>query len=214
MTKSAKLRDPLEPLTTVTGTLLGLICLGFVVAVLATVFGSGSMMGFGHSASICVATGDSASGSSTQSLLQHTRTGVSLSTIGFEVCAAHPSTGQRLWYTLQELPATALFVGGVLMAFLLVRNAARHGIYTHTIAVRLRMLAWFLIAGTIVQSLVQHLAAGKLLDTMIASTFGPLTDSVPYHLQWSVLLTGAGVLSFARIMRIGVGMHEDLEGTV
>ena len=214
MTKSAKLRDPLEPLTTVTGALLGIICLGFIALIPATIFGSGSMLGFGRSAYICADTGGLVNSPSTQSLLQQTQSGVSLSTTGFHLCATHPSTNQRLWYTLLELPTTVLFVGGVLMAFLLVRNAARHGIYTPATAGRLRALAWFLIGGAILQSLIQHLAASKLLATMITSASGPLTDSTPYHLQWSVLLTGAGVLSFARIMRIGATMQEDLEGTV
>lgn len=207
-------RNPLEPLSTVTSVLLGLIVAGFALVLASTIFGTGSILGFGRSADVCADTGGLTSGSTTQSLAGQTRSGISLMTNGFRLCADNPTTGQRLWYTLQLLPGTVLTVGGILLVYLLVRNATRHGIYTGSIAGRLRILGWFLLAGSLVQSVIVPMAAGKLLDTMITGSSSELANGSAYELQWPLLLTGFGVLTFARIMRIGVTMQEDLEGTV
>lgn len=213
-TKTGTTRNPLEPLTSVTTVLLGLIAVGFAAVVASTVFGTGSILGFGRSAVVCADTGDLTAGSATDGLDAQLRSGVDLMANGFRLCAAHPTIGQRLWYALEMLPTTVLFVGGILLAYLLVRNAARNGIYTDAIAGRLRVLGWFLLAGSLIQGVISPMAADKLLDTMITGSSGPLSAGAPYQLTWPVLLTGVGVLSFARIMRIGATMQEDLEGTV
>src|SRR5580698_8431956 len=142
MSTGTKARNPLEPLTTVTAVLLGLAGVGLLAVIPATIFGSGSILGFGHAANVCADTGEVVSGSAVQGLSQQTQPGVSLMSTGYQLCAAHPTGEQRLWYLVQHLPATALFLGALLLAFLFVRGAARDGIYTPVIATRLRVLGW------------------------------------------------------------------------
>jgi Protein of unknown function (DUF2975) len=210
----AKHRDPLEPLSTTTGVLLGLLCAGLVLAVGATIFASGSVLGWGRSASVCVTTNgqDSGSGSGWLGYI-HLPSSVSAMTNGFRLCTDHPSTAQRLWFTLQELPTTVLLVGAVLLTYLFVRSARRSGVYTPTAARRLRVLGWFLIVGPVAQTLISHFASSRLAKGMIVGSAGPL-GSVPYSVQWAVLLAGTAVLSFARILRLGSGMREELDGLV
>lgn len=207
-------RDPLEPLTTAATMLLGLIVLGFAAVIATTIFGSGSYLGFGHTAAICADTDSVSSGTDSQGLIGQARPGVDLMTNGYHLCVLHPSAAQRLWYTLEELPTTLLLVGSVLLVYLLVRNAARHGIYTDAIAGRLRGLGWFLLVGSLIQPALVQIGRLKLLHSMIANSGGELGSGVTYEPILSLLFTGLGILSFARIMRIGVTMHEDLEGTV
>jgi hypothetical protein len=39
-------------------------------------------------------------------------------------------------------------------------------------------------------------------------------SATAWYPSWSVVLIGLGLITFARVMRLGVGMREDLEGTV
>jgi hypothetical protein len=210
----ARRRDPLEPLSTATGTLLGLLGTGLVLAVGTTIFASGSILGWGRSASVCVATGGQDTAPDTGWLSDiHLAPGVSAMTSGFHLCTMTPSTAQRLWFTLQELPATVLLVGAVLLMYLFVRSARHLGVYTPTAARRLRVLGWFLLAGPVAQTVIAHFAASRLAHGMAADSAGPL-GAVPYAVQWPVLLTGIAVLSFARILRLGSGMREELDGVI
>jgi hypothetical protein len=194
--------------------LLGLLCAGLILAVGATIFASGSILGWGRSASVCVATDGQDTGSGTGWLgYIHLAPGVSAITSGFRLCTDHPSTAQRLWFTVQELPATILLVGAVLLMYLFVRSARHSGVYTPTAARRLRVLGWFLLAGPEVQAVLTHFAASQLAHGMITGSAGPL-GAVPYSVQWPVLLAGIAVLSFARILRLGSGMREELDGLI
>lgn len=209
----AKARNPLEPLATVSGVLVTLVGLGLAVVVAATIFGTGSVLGLGRNASICVDVNGVTSLSDGRPAGYHPEAGVSPATTGYRFCADHPSVGQRTWYTVLHLPATLLFVGALLLVFLLVREAARNGIHTPATARRLHVLGWFLLAGAVLQVLVEQIASGRLLATMVTEQ-PRLFGDAPYHVGWAVLLAGVGVLSFARIVRVGAVMREDLEGTV
>jgi hypothetical protein len=60
---------------------------------------------------------------------------------------------------------------------------------------------------------VEDVAANRLLAIMVTNQvdwIGPIRWEIP----WTVLLTAAGLLFFARIMRIGAGKSDDLHGTV
>lgn len=210
----ARRRDPLEPLSTTTGVLLGLLCTGLVLAVGATIFASGSILGWGRSASVCVTTNWQTSSDDTGwPGSPHLAPNVSAITSGFRLCTDHPSTAQRLWYTAQELPTTVLLVGAVLLMYLFVRAAQRSGVYTPTAARRLRVLGWFLLLGPVAQTAIRHLASTQLAKGMLIGGDGPLRTTT-YSVQWAALLAGIAVLSFARILRLGSGMREELEAVI
>jgi hypothetical protein len=48
---------------------------------------------------------------------------------------------------------------------------------------------------------------------MTRGTHGVL-GGAPYPVQWPVLLAGIGVLCFARILRQGSGMREELDAVI
>jgi hypothetical protein len=111
------------------------------------------------------------------------------------------------------LPGTVLFIGALLLIYRLIRGAERDGIYTAATAGRLRALGWFLLIGALVKMVVEMLAANRLLATMVTTQVG-WTEPFRWETPWTVLLTAVGLLSFARIMRLGVEMRDDLQGTV
>lgn len=207
-----KSRNPLEPVATAVSVLLALTCVGMIAAAVATVAGSGSIMGLGESF-VYVDVPDIVGSSDLQLGRWSLHDGVSANTSGYRFFATHPDVGQRVWYTLTLLPGSVLFIGALLLAYRLVRGAERDGIYTAATAGRVRTLGWFLLIGAIVKMVVGVVAANRLLATMVTNQvdwIGPIRWQTP----WTVLLTAVGLLSFARIMRIGAEMRDDLQGTV
>ena len=207
----ARSRNPLEPMATVVWVLLALTGIGMVASVVATVLGSGSIMGFGESVVYIdvpvVASADLPLGP------YDLRGDVSPNTIGYRFFVAHADVGQRIWYTLIMLPGILLFVGVLLLAYRLIRAAERDGIYTSATARRLRTLGWFLLAGALVKMVMEMVAANRLLATMVTNEvgwFGPIRWQIP----WTLLLIATGLLTFTRIMWTGAGMRDELQGTV
>ena len=139
--------------------------------------------------------------------------GVSVNTTGYRFFAGDPDVGQRLWYTLTLLPSALLFGGALLLAYRLIRGAERDGIFTVATAARLRTLGWFLLIGGLAKMVVETVATNRLLTTMVVSEVGWMRPGF-WSIPWTVLVTAAGLLTFARIMRIGAEMRKDLEGTV
>ncbi|WP_405682622.1 DUF2975 domain-containing protein [Streptomyces sp. NBC_01238] len=102
-----------------------------------------------------------------------------------------------------------------MLALRVTRSAARDGLYTTQTAERLRRLGWWLLAGSVLAAIATSLAEKALiaslsLDSGISAVSGMWSWDVPFM----AILTGLGVLSFARIMRVGITMREDLDGTV
>ena len=200
--------DPFEPIGTLAWFLLLLYSVATVVAVVMTIIGRANMFDW-RSTVVCA---DDRTGFSSVTL-PDPRPGVTASTTGVSVCTHDPSLGQHLLATLAQAPNYLLFVGVLLMIWLLIRDAKRDGLYTARIARRLRGLGWLIGAGGIVVMIVQGEASSYLAASMVA-TPSPLADVDYWHVPTVSLLTALGVLSFARIMRVGNAMREDLDGTV
>ena len=207
--KAGKLRDPLEPLMTVSGMLLRLLALGFVAGVVAMPFGHGEVLGWGR-VDICVST-EGMGGGDTSGLTGFLRphAGVGVASTVLQLCTTHPSTGQRWWYTLESLPTTATVVVVALATYLMLRQTQRHGLYTPGTAGRIRLLGWFLVADSVVRPTVELYASHKLWATMADSSMPTQWSPV-----WAFLFAGIALLSLARIMGVGSAMREDLEGVV
>jgi hypothetical protein len=108
-----------------------------------------------------------------------------------------------------------LFWGGVL--FLLWRimlTARRNGPFTPRIATAVRRLGWFIIIGSTTAAVVHLIAIDTLLTVMtrITSPF-PNLLLVPLHLPIPVL-TGAALLTFARILNAGAAMDAEIQATI
>ncbi|MDQ1726666.1 MAG: hypothetical protein QOK14_711 [Frankiaceae bacterium] len=205
--------NPLEPIATATDVLLGLVLAGLLITVVATAFGSGSLFGFGGPhASVCV--DRPGYGSSDPAPFVPLRPGANLSvmTTGLRLCTDAPTTAERVWYSILVFPSGALLIGALWLMRRVVGEAAR-GIYTRATALRLRTLGRYLVAGCLVQLVVEQVASGRLLNDFLIGG-APIIGAVRFRLDIAAVLAGVAVLSWARVMRIGAQMRDDLEGTV
>jgi hypothetical protein len=213
MGRTRAARNPLEPLTTtVLVVTVATFALLAIVGV-ATVFGSGSILGWGDP-EVCIDVPNgtirtSGVGAEPQGLPANSRAYASTIT----VCAQEPSTALRIGATLLYLPWVLLFFGFLLLVHRLLRAAAGDGIYSLGTARRLRFLGWFLLAGGLLAATVEALARGYVLSAQF-SYLDWLSGANQWSVSFPLLLSAIGLITFARVMRIGVDMREDLEGTV
>lgn len=148
----------------------------------------------------------------------------SLSSAGnVDLCASHPTVTQRFLVTLTQAPTTLLWLAVLVLLWLLVRTVRRRGPFDISVTQRLRFLAWFVLAACLAVQAVQSYAAAAFTVTVyspparnpavvpvVADTINGVlsTDWIP------LLLVVCGVLTLARIIRIGAQMHDDLTGTI
>ena len=130
------------------------------------------------------------------------------------VCAAHPTAGQALAFTLTLLPAGLLRLGTLYLAMRLARAAARDGIYTARAARLVLILGWWLLAGELAATAAEGLARVNLLGQLVTWHPGWAHWPPSWGLSWPAAWFGLGLIIFARVMRISAGMCADLEGTV
>jgi hypothetical protein len=217
-TQRRRLTEPLESVAWFYLTLMAIALLGGIGF---TVFGSGSIGGIGHDADVCATRPYTTYNSSDWTLPPgmglHARPGSQLMINGTaQLCADHPDFGQRVLYTLTDLPTFLVWAGVLLLVWQMIRAARREGPFTPRVAVVMRRLGWFILGGSLIAGLIQHLSIDGLLVTMartsspfVSSIFGPLRALVPVP-----LLAGAALLSFARIIRLGAEMDDEIKGTV
>jgi len=143
------------------------------------------------------------------------RPGHSISILGtLQVCADHSTLGEQTLNVVAALTGV-LFWGGVL--FLLWRmmvTARRNGPFTARVATAMRRLGWFIIIGSTIAAVVHLIAIDTLLTVMtkITNPF-PNLILVPLHLPIPVL-TGAALLTFARIVKAGAAMDAEIQATI
>ncbi|MFD3325672.1 DUF2975 domain-containing protein [Streptomyces sp. NPDC058701] len=205
-------RKLLEPLSTVVyGGLRLLIGLFLAGLVLNAVNGS---VPFWDGVNACVTADWISSSSAGTDAAFATRDGAHVSAVP-QYCADRPSAWQRTLGILSEVPAFVLFVGGLALLDRLLRSAARDGAYTRQTAYRLRFLGWFLLVGSLVAEIVRAASQAALLATLADDAPGsPGTLLGALSFPYLAILTALGLLAFARVMRTGAAMREDLEGVV
>lgn len=207
-----------EPLRSVTDG-FGLVILAFVAfGVLDTIFGTGSWFGFGHAPGlVCVNQPRTTyNGDNWTALGVSARSGAYISINGtLQACAVNPGIYQRLLFTMTELPSTVLWGGVLFILWRLVRTASVSGPFTLPVAASMRRLAWIIMIGSLAVASAQGAALDALLTTLLRAQndFG---DAVPVITQVLPvpLLIGAALLTFARIIRHGAAMDEELQATV
>jgi DUF2975 family protein len=215
-TERRKLTEPLGSVTAFFGSLLLILtAIGAVIAVT----GSGSLWGFGHG-SICVTQPNTGYGSSdwtTAHMGVAARPGASLNVNGtLQACAAHPGIGQRTLYTMTTLPGWLLWGSVLFLLWRVIRAARRSGPFTTQAAMAMRRLGWLIIAGSAIAALIQGFAVDQLLNTMLAppTSYGNLITAPFVALLPVPALAGAALLTFARIIRLGADMDDEIKGTV
>jgi hypothetical protein len=214
MTTDDEHRGLTEPLESVTKFFGALMIIAALVGVAFLVFGSGS---FGDvPGTVCVTNpGTQYSSGDWNTPFVAARPGHSVSINGsLEVCADHPTLGEQALSVAAALPAV-LFWGGVL--FLLWRmmvTARRNGPFTPRVAAAVRRLGWFIIIGSTTAAVI-HLIATDTLLTIMTKITNPFPNLilVPLHLPIPVL-TGAALLTFARIVNAGAAMDAEIQATI
>jgi len=145
------------------------------------------------------------------------RHGAKIDTWGtFHACATHPGFTERFWYALINLPSL-IFWGCLLFLLWRMLSAARsRGPFSAPVAGALHRLGWFIIAGAAVAAAVHGLALDVILNSLFKpgtgygdALLGPIRALVPVP-----LIAGATMLTFARIIRAGQAMDEEIRATI
>ena len=207
MSENSKL---LEPLSTVVAialrVLVGVVVVGFVLSL----FHTGIHVGWGRDA--CVST-DWLSESSSGAAAEFGAKAGAVVDATPRYCASDPSTYQSALGALGELPSFVFLMGGLFVLNGVLRTATREGVYTLRTAARLRLLGWWLLLGGLI---AEGIEAGT--KTALLSTLATDVPSDAWLAMWSTpyfkLFAALGLIAFARVMRVGVAMREDLDGTV
>jgi hypothetical protein len=214
-TGSRRLTEPLESVTAFLGALL---LLALAAGVLLAVFAPGSLGAVGRGP-VCV----------TQPGVQYAdsgwiapagvaaRQGASVGIDGtVYACAVHSGIAQRVLYALTEIPGLLVWGGVLLLLWRLIRVMRRAGPFTPGVAAAMRRLGWFIIAASAAAALVRAVALNQLLSTLLVgppSFPGVILEAVRGLFPVAVL-AGAALLTFARIIRLGGAMDDEIKGTV
>jgi hypothetical protein len=208
---------PTEPLATTTMVFGLLLAAALALAVVATIFGSGSIGEFGH-ADVCATNShELIGGFPAQHLGIATRPGAYLNlSAPVEACTRRPSMGQSILYTLTSLPSLLAWAGVLLLLWRLVAVAERSGPFTPQVAAAMRHLGWFILGATTLATATQGFATDQLLNTLLVqhSSLGDTIGAPVHALLPTPALAAAGLLTFARIIRLGTAMDDEIRGTV
>lgn len=214
MTTSDERSRMTEPLESVTAFFGGLMILAALVGVGFLVFGSGTFGGL--SSSVCVTQPGTQYGASDWNVpFVAARPGNSVSITGaLQACADHATVGEQALSIVAGLSAVVFWGSLLFLLWRMIVTARQHGPFTQRVAAALRRLGWFIIIGAATAAVVRLIAIDALL-TMMASVDQPFANllEVPLHMPVP-LLTGAALLTFARIIRAGAAMDAEIQGTI
>ncbi|MEV6197879.1 DUF2975 domain-containing protein [Streptomyces sp. NPDC051920] len=213
----ARVRNPLEPMSSAVTSIVMLFAVLTVLGVFGSMFVDGvSVLGVGDT-TICVTDETKTVNSGVPSYLDFKAApGASLD-LGAHpgYCTDDPSTVQGLLNTATQAPSFVFTMGALLLVLRLIRGAEGDGLYTARTAERLRGVGWWLLAGSVLAAIVESVSEKALIDSLSrGGDVGALSGLISWDAPYMAILTGLGVLSFARIMRVGVAMRDDLDGTV
>ncbi len=219
-------RKVTQPLGGTVWLFMRLTLLGLVLPPLLSLLNGGRVTsyGFGLGSACATVTLNGIAESGSQPMAQ-LRPGMSSSPGNVLLCANHPTLEQRFLVTLTQLPMTLLWLAVLILLGLLIRTVRLNGPFDIGVTRRLRFLAWFVLAAWLAVNAIQSYAAAAFTATGYPRPIAGL-DQMPVPVlqdtidgtlgtNWiPLLLVVCGLLSLARIIRIGAQMHDDLVGTI
>ncbi|MFE0424138.1 DUF2975 domain-containing protein [Streptomyces sp. NPDC058953] len=137
-------------------------------------------------------------------------TGVEVSASATRLCRDDPSVGQRVADIGSELPWLLFGALALLLFSRMLKAVLLEGPFTEATAQRLSVLGWFVTVGTPLVGLLAGWSQSWLVGSMAPIAGSGPTLSGPLAL----VLAGLAAVVMGKIMREGVRMREDLEGTV
>ncbi|MER5384601.1 DUF2975 domain-containing protein [Streptomyces sp. NPDC002688] len=215
----ATVRNPLEPMSSAVKGIVTLIAVALVAGVLSALFVDGAhlqVLGIGDK-SVCVMdTSTTMGGGEVPPSEFKPAPGATVDLDAHpNYCTTDPTTAQSLLHTATQVPPFVFSVGALLLVLLLIRGAEGDGLYTARTAGRLRRLGWWLVAGSVLAAIAESTTEQSLVHSLSRNPDDTtVTGLLTWDMPFMAVLTGLGVLSFARVMRIGISMREDLDGTV
>jgi hypothetical protein len=174
----------------------------------------------GAHVSVCVNTGYPFSGAGAG---YAAKGGASISAVGsVRACALHPSPTQLALFMLTKLPAIAVWCGVLLLVWRLLSQAERDGPFTARAATIMQRLGWVVIGGAMIAGALGALGTDLLTRTLVTpvtysvggTIVGVLGSGALKALLPLPAIVGATLLSFARIIRAGAAMDEEIKATV
>jgi hypothetical protein len=152
----------------------------------------------------------------TATAVSHLRPGVTASAGTVMLCASHPTAGQRVLVLLTFVPTIALWLAVILLLGQLLRTVRTAGPFALIVARRLTFLGWFVLAASLVVAVGQSVAQSAFASTVVAGPVSAASHAVQAGLAaiWAPLLIACGLLTLARVIRVGAQMSDDLTGTV
>ncbi|WP_234363117.1 DUF2975 domain-containing protein [Streptomyces formicae] len=136
--------------------------------------------------------------------------GVKATSSTARLCQDSPSTGQRAAELGGALPWLLFAAVAMLLFSRLLDGVVQKGPFTETVARRLSVLGWFVVVGMPVAGLVVGWSHSWLVGSM-----APIVGSGPtFAGSMEFVFAGLAAVIMGRIMRQGVRMREDLEGTI
>jgi hypothetical protein len=176
-----------------------------------------SVFGFGSGSACANVPLNGLSESGSGSVLAHMRFGT-YSSMGGQVflCANRPTMGQRTLVTLTQAPAAVLYLAILVLLGQLLRTMRKTGPFAALVARRLRFLAWFILAGSLAVAAGEAVARSVFASTVVTDSVPIVDNAINEVINGSVLpvLIACGLLTLARMIRVGNQMSEDLAGTV
>jgi hypothetical protein len=206
-----------EPLGGAVWSILCLVVAILVIGLLATVTSrDSSFWGYGHGRVCAPVTITGLDVAYRGDVVANARPGTSSSSSGLEMCASHPTLGQRTLVTLTQAPTYMLYLAVLVQLWLLVLAARRNGPFALGVSRRLRGLGWFILAGAVVTAVGQSVARTFFTRSLVNTPVPAWSDAISSVLSnlFPLLLIVCGLLTLARIIRAGARMYDDLAGTV
>ncbi|WP_217382340.1 hypothetical protein [Streptomyces sp. NK08203] len=202
-------RKMLEPLTSVVSVTLRILLGALVAGFLLSLFVDGVHWGRGD---LCV-TVDWASTSGGDFHPFEPSPGAE---VGYtpRFCAEEPTTWQQVLGVLRTAPLTVMLIGGLYLLDRLLRLAAREGVHTSGTAARLRVLGWWLLLGSLVVETAASVAGGLLLGTLTDDEVADAAWTQLWSAPYLAVLTGLGLLTFARIVGASALLRDELDAVV
>ncbi len=202
-------KDPLEPIEAAVTVVCTLGVLALTLWAVLAVFVDG--VGFYLPDRVCVADPSTSGGGTATEGMFGAGPGVDVEarpTFCFD-----GSTGQRALFIATTQLVLLWHVGALVMAWLLIRRARKHGPFTRRTVRGLTLMGRYLAGGAVVLHLVEGLAHGVLISHATDYWgYARLLDAT--QVRWWPIFIGLGLLTFARLIQLATDMREDLEGVV
>ncbi|ASR37268.1 hypothetical protein BAY61_22265 [Prauserella marina] len=134
---------------------------------------------------------------------------------GARVCVDDPTFAQQAAGLGQQLPQAIVTLIALVLLLRFLRAAAREGPYAASVPRALSSLGWFVLIGVPLAGLLLAVSGFVLRGGFFVGSPG---DGWPADwfgsFPWWSIAAGVTALTFAHILRIGVRMREELEGTI